>query len=358
VSPEQDRHVDAFERLVAPDTLRETVPAPLHVLRTVTRGREDIGRILRGEDPRLLVIVGPCSVHDPRAGLEYAELLATLARELEDDLLVVMRCYFEKPRTTVGWKGLVNDPHLDGSHDIGTGLELARRFLVDVGQLGLATATELLEPMTPQYLADLLAWAAIGARTTESQIHRQLASGLSMPVGFKNATDGAVSLAIDGALAAARPQSFLGIDAQGRAAQVRTTGNPDAHVVLRGGRSGPNFGPGPVSDAAEQARRAGIAARLVVDASHANSGKDHHRQAEVVGELAQQIADGGPASHAIAGLMMESFLVGGSQALDVDRPRPLTFGQSVTDACLSWETTAALLPCLARAAQKRRRVVG
>ncbi|SDT39031.1 3-deoxy-7-phosphoheptulonate synthase [Microlunatus soli] len=347
-----DLHVSQFESLTAPDTLCRGLPASSMVASVVERGRAEIAGVLSGADPRLLVIVGPCSVHDPDAGLDYARRLAELADSLADDLVVIMRSYFEKPRTTVGWKGLINDPHLDGSHDIGTGLELARRFLLDVGELGLPTATELLEPITPQYVADLISWAAIGARTTESQIHRQLASGLSMPVGFKNATDGDVGLAVDGAVAAGRPQSFLGIDGNGRAALVRTTGNPDAHVVLRGGRSGPNYGSGPVAMAAERAAQAGVRPRVVVDASHANSGKDHRRQAVVVNELADQIGAG---DDNIGGVMMESFIVGGAQPLDVTAGRQLTYGQSVTDACLSWETTAELLPRLARAGRERIR---
>lgn len=347
-----DLHVSQFESLIAPDTLCRRLPATPGVAAVVERGRAEIADILSGADSRLLVIVGPCSVHDPAAGLDYARRLAALAETVREDLVVIMRTYFEKPRSTVGWKGLINDPRLDGSHDIGTGLELARRFLLDVGELGLPTATELLEPITPQYVADLIGWAAIGARTTESQIHRQLASGLSMPVGFKNSTDGDVALAVDGAIAAGRPQSFLGIDGSGRAALVRTTGNPDAHVVLRGGRSGPNYGSGPVSIAADRAREVGIRPRVVVDASHANSEKDHRRQAVVVGELADQIAVG---DRNIGGVMMESFIVGGAQPLDVTARRELTYGRSVTDACLSWETTAELLPRLARASRKRAR---
>ncbi|QDP95232.1 3-deoxy-7-phosphoheptulonate synthase [Microlunatus elymi] len=348
--PATDRHVRQFEPLSPPSQLLDELPASVAAATVVERGRAEIADVLSGVDHRLLIIVGPCSVHDPAAALDYAHRLRGLADRLNDDLVVVMRSYFEKPRTTVGWKGLINDPHLDGSHDIAAGLRMARQFLLDVGELGLPTATELLEPITPQYVADLISWAAIGARTTESQIHRQLASGLSMPVGFKNGTDGDVQLAVDGCLAAAAPQSFLGIDGSGRAALVRTTGNPDAHVVLRGGRSGPNYGPGPVAAASALAADAGITPRLVVDASHANSGKDHLRQAEVARDLAGQIADGSPV---IAGVMLESFLVEGSQALDVTARRPLTYGQSVTDACFSWETTEDLLTDLATANRKR-----
>ncbi|HEY9290321.1 MAG TPA: 3-deoxy-7-phosphoheptulonate synthase [Microlunatus sp.] len=345
-----DRHVRRFEPLLPPSRLLSDLPVSNAGAATVERGRAEIADVLSGVDHRLLIIVGPCSVHDPAAALDYAHRLRGLADQLSDDLVVVMRSYFEKPRTTVGWKGLINDPHLDGSHDIAGGLRMARQFLLDVGELGLPTATELLEPITPQYVADLISWAAIGARTTESQIHRQLASGLSMPVGFKNGTDGDVQLAVDGCLAAAAPQSFLGIDGGGQAALVRTTGNPDTHIVLRGGRSGPNYGPGPVAAASALAAEAGVVPRVVVDASHANSGKDHRRQAEVARNLAGQIADGSPA---IAGVMLESFLVEGSQPLDVTAPRPLTYGQSVTDACLAWDTTEQLLTDLAVANRKR-----
>ena len=350
-APASDVHVAGFEPLPTPMELQTQLPVSAAARQSVERGRTAIADILSGRDDRLLVITGPCSVHDPVAALDYARRLRPIAAELSDDLLIVMRTYFEKPRSTVGWKGLINDPHLDGSHDIAAGLTMAREFLIKVGELGLPTATELLEPITPQYVADLIAWAAIGARTTESQIHRQLASGLSMPVGFKNATDGDVGLAIDGALAAARPQSFLGIDGSGQAASVRTTGNPDTHIVLRGGRSGPNYDAASVASAAKLADQSGVLSRLVVDASHGNSGKDHLRQAVVARELADQIASG---SSSIGGVMVESFLVGGAQPLDVTAPAPLQYGQSVTDKCLSWETTVDVLTALAVAARKRR----
>ena len=255
----------------------------------VERGRSEVRAVLDGLDDRLLVIVGPCSIHDPVAGLEYARRLAVEADRHRDRLLVLMRTYFEKPRTTVGWKGLINDPHLDGTHDIATGLRTARRFLLDVTALGLPTATEFLEPISPQYTADLISWGAIGARTSESQIHRQLVSGLSMPVGFKNATDGDVKVALDGCSAAAAAQTFLGIDEDGRAALVSTAGNPDTHLVLRGGKSGPNYRAADVADASDRMRSGALNPRLVVDASHANSGKSHLRQAEVARELAEQI---------------------------------------------------------------------
>ncbi|MBO0811998.1 MAG: 3-deoxy-7-phosphoheptulonate synthase [Microlunatus sp.] len=350
-SPITDTHVVAFQSLASPEELSRRLPVPADATAVVRRGREQIAAVLSGADDRLLVITGPCSVHDPVAALEYARRLRTLADAYADDLVVVMRTYFEKPRTTLGWKGLINDPHLDGSHDIEAGLEIARRFLIDIALIGLPAATELLEPITPQYIAELISWAAIGARTTESQIHRQLASGLSMPVGFKNGTDGNVQVAVDGANAARNPQSFLGIDGDGRAALATTTGNPDSHVVLRGGRGGPNYARDQVAAAAALALGSGLQPSVIVDASHANSGKDHHRQAEVVAELADQIAAG---ITAIAGVMMESFLVGGAQSLQVPVAGPLVYGQSVTDACLSWNTTAGLLATLAAASRRRR----
>lgn len=350
-SPITDTHVVAFQHLASPEELRSRLPVPSDAAAVVRRGREDISAVLSGADDRLLVITGPCSVHDPVAALDYGRRLRALADEYADDLVVVMRTYFEKPRTTVGWKGLINDPHLDGSHDIGTGLEIARRFLIDIADLGLPAATELLEPITPQYIAELISWAAIGARTTESQIHRQLASGLSMPVGFKNGTDGNVQVAVDGARAARHAQSFLGIDGAGRAALATTTGNPDTHIVLRGGRGGPNYAAGHVTEATKLAARAGLQPYVIIDASHANSGKDHQRQAEVVLEIAEQIRGG---RRGIAGVMMESFLVAGTQPLEIPVRHRLVYGQSVTDACLSWDTTAGLLGTLAEASRRRR----
>lgn len=347
-----DGHVIRFESLAYPQQLRVSLPVPAKAAATVRRGRRDIAAVLAGADDRLVVITGPCSIHDREAALDYARRLNTLVADLAGDLVVVMRCYFEKPRTTVGWKGLINDPHLDGTHDVGAGLMTARRFLIEVGTIGLPAATEWLEPITPQFLAELVSWAAIGARTSESQIHRQLASGLSMPVGFKNSTDGDVPTAVDGACAARRGQSFLGIDKTGRAALVTTTGNRDTHLVLRGGRRGPNYGADQVAAAAARAAAAGLPGRLIVDASHGNSGKDHHRQAQVACELAAQIAAG---NSAIAGLMLEGFLVAGAQPLTVPLDHELVYGQSVTDACLSWDTPADLLTTLAEASRERRR---
>ncbi|MDQ0277868.1 3-deoxy-7-phosphoheptulonate synthase [Arthrobacter silviterrae] len=350
--------VSHFTALPSPAELEAALPLDAVAGTAVERGRDQVRAVMDGVDDRLLVIVGPCSIHDPAAGLDYARRLAATAKEHEEDLLIVMRAYFEKPRTTVGWKGLINDPLLDGSHDVATGLGLARKFLLDVAALGLPTGTEFLEPISPQYTADLISWGAIGARTTESQIHRQLTSGLSMPVGFKNGTDGGLQVALDACQAASAPQSFLGIDGGGRASLVSTAGNQDTHIILRGGRKGPNYSAVDVETASSAAADAGINPRLIVDASHANSGKSHHRQAEVALAIGAQLEAGGASSNAIAGIMLESFLVGGAQNLDVDQvaagTASLTYGQSVTDACMEWDVTADVLANLARSSRARR----
>ncbi len=351
--------VSQFTELPTPAQLAAALPLDAQVRNVVERGRDQVRAIMDGLDDRLLVVVGPCSIHDPDAGLEYARRLAATAQEHEEDLLIVMRAYFEKPRTTVGWKGLINDPLLDGSHDVATGLQMARKFLLEVAQLGLPTGTEFLEPISPQYTADLISWGAIGARTTESQIHRQLSSGLSMPIGFKNGTDGDLQVALDACSAAGAPQSFLGIDGQGRASLVSTAGNQDTHIILRGGRKGPNYHAADVAQASAKAARAAVNPRLIVDASHANSGKSHHRQAEVALEIGAQLESGDAAAHTVAGVMLESFLVGGAQNLDVDRVAAgdagLVYGQSVTDACMEWDVTAEVLAKLAGASRTRRR---
>ncbi|MFJ5954415.1 3-deoxy-7-phosphoheptulonate synthase [Paenarthrobacter sp. NPDC092416] len=348
--------VARFEPLPAPQDLIAELPLDARSAAVVDRGRDEVRAIMDGVDDRLLVIVGPCSIHDPKAGLEYARRLVSQAEKHKEDLLVVMRTYFEKPRTTVGWKGLINDPHLDGSHDIAAGLRAARGFLKQVTALGLPTATEFLEPISPQYMADLVSWGAIGARTTESQIHRQLASGLSMPIGFKNGTDGDLQVAIDACGASAAEQAFLGIDDDGRAALVATSGNPDTHVILRGGRKGPNYSQEDVAAASSKLAAKGLNPRLIVDASHANSGKSHHRQAEVALEIGAQLEAG--ESSPIAGVMLESFLVGGAQNLDTAKQlageQELVYGQSVTDACMEWDVTASVLEQLAASARKRR----
>ncbi|MFC9333738.1 3-deoxy-7-phosphoheptulonate synthase [Arthrobacter sp. NPDC057009] len=350
--------VSEITALPTPQEMIAELPLDAKAAGVVERGRDEVRAIMDGVDDRLLVIVGPCSIHDPKAGLEYARRLVSQAEKHKEDLLIVLRAYFEKPRTTVGWKGLINDPHLDGSHDIAGGLRAARSFLQQVTALGLPTATEFLEPISPQYMADLISWGAIGARTTESQIHRQLASGLSMPIGFKNGTDGDLQVAVDACSAAASAQAFLGIDGDGRAALVSTAGNPDTHVILRGGRKGPNYSSADVEAASAKLAAKNLNPRLIVDASHANSGKSHHRQAEVALEIGAQLEDGGTAAGAIAGVMLESFLVGGAQNLDVAEHAAghseLVYGQSVTDACMEWDVTASVLEQLAASSRKRR----
>jgi 3-deoxy-7-phosphoheptulonate synthase len=349
-----DLRITALRPLPSPDDFRATFPLGPMREQLVSNSRSEVSKVLRGDDDRLLVFVGPCSVHDPKAALEYAHNLARSAADHVDELVIVMRVYFEKPRTTVGWKGLINDPYLDGSHDIITGLQLARSVLLSILDAGVPIATEFLEPTSPQFIADAITWGAIGARNTESQVHRQLASGLSMPIGFKNGTDGSVQVAIDGCLTAANEHTFFGADGQGRAAAVHTTGNPDCHVILRGGRTGPNFDQEHVIDAITTARatvglKAAARTGVVIDASHGNSGKDHRQQAVVVGELATRIAKG---ENDITGIMIESFLESGAQ-----NPGPLEtlkYGQSVTDECLDWDTTAKLLSDLADAVRQRR----
>jgi 3-deoxy-7-phosphoheptulonate synthase len=295
-------------------------------------------------------VVGPCSIHDPVAAVDYARRLVRAAEEHAADLCVVMRVYFEKPRTTVGWKGLINDPRLDGSFAINEGLRLARRLLVDLADLGLPAGCEFLDPISPQYTADTVSWGAIGARTTESQVHRELASGLSMPIGFKNGTDGDVQIAIDAVRAGAHPHRFLGVTEQGLCAIVSTHGNPDCHVILRGGQSGPNYDAASVRKTASALIDAGLPARLMIDCSHGNSGKEHRRQAAVAGDIAAQVAGG---EVAIVGVMMESFLVEGRQ--DLTNTATLRYGQSITDACMGWDTTVGVLSELAAAVRTRRR---
>lgn len=349
-----NRRVVEIEPLPTPAQVLADMPLSETAQRVVVESRDAIRNVLHGRDDRLLVIVGPCSVHDPRAALDYARRLSALNGELKDELLIVMRVYFEKPRTTVGWKGLINDPDIDGSHNIRKGLLLARRVLLGVLDEGVPAATEFLEPTSPQYIADAVSWGAIGARNTESQIHRQLASGLSMPIGFKNATDGSVKAAINGCYAASQQHGFFGVDHLGRACVVETLGNPDCHVVLRGSSHGPNYDAGSIAAAMAEARAEmpeGSAAvcGLVVDCSHGNSGKDEGRQAEVVRELAARIGAGEPG---IAGLMMESFIEGGNQP--AGRLDTLVYGRSITDRCISWADTEVLLRALARAVADRR----
>jgi 3-deoxy-7-phosphoheptulonate synthase len=332
-------HVTRFEPLVPPRELLAELPITRAVATTVLEGRRALSRILAGRDPRLLVVVGPCSIHDPQAALEYAGRLARLRKELAGTLELVMRVYFEKPRTTVGWKGLINDPHLDGTRDMMLGLTVARRLLLEVNALGLPAATELLGPVVPQYIADLVSWTAIGARTAESQTHREMASGLSMPVGFKNTTDGNLQIALDAMHAAGTPHTFLGMDDDGRGAIVHTTGNPERHLVLRGGGGRTNYDAVSVAEAAALCASRGLPARVMVDCSHGNSSKDHTRQPAVFREVVAQLAQG---SRHIMGAMIEGHLHAGSQRLSHGL-EGLAYGVSVTDACIDWESTEALL---------------
>jgi 3-deoxy-7-phosphoheptulonate synthase len=345
----RDRRIDRIVELISPAQILEELPLSEKQEDAVVAHRQEVARILDREDDRLLVVVGPCSVHDVEAALDYARRLSARAAELNEDLCIAMRVYFEKPRTTIGWKGLINDPHLDGSGDVNVGLQMARGLLREVLDLGLPIGCEFLDPITPQYISDVVAWGAIGARTTESQIHRQLASGLSMPVGFKNATDGTVKIAVDAVRAAAAHHAFAGIDTSGTPAILHTTGNDDCHIILRGGRGAPNYDADGVGAALADLRAAGLPERLIVDASHENSGKDHERQPLVAAEIADQIAAG---NRAIVGVMLESFLVAGRQ--EFSSGAEMVYGQSITDACMDWDTTVLALDRLAAAARKRR----
>ncbi|MBM5802082.1 MAG: 3-deoxy-7-phosphoheptulonate synthase [Cyanobacteria bacterium K_DeepCast_35m_m2_023] len=346
--PTSDLHIVDTRPLVPPALLHRDLPLGEAGAATVRQARERIQAILHGRDSRLLVIVGPCSVHDTTAAREYAEAIHALRQQHRDQLEVVMRVYFEKPRTTVGWKGLINDPHLDGSYDINTGLRVARGLLLHLAEMGLPAATELLDPVVPQYIADLISWTAIGARTTESQTHREMASGLSMPIGFKNGTDGSVTTAVNAMEAAARPHHFLGINHEGSASIVSTTGNPDGHLVLRGGKSGTNYHSEAIANAAAALSKAGVPSRLMVDCSHGNSNKDYRRQGEVLHELAGQVRAG---ASQLMGVMLESHLVAGSQKIPTDLSQ-LTYGQSITDACIDLATTTDLLAELADAVKQ------
>jgi 3-deoxy-7-phosphoheptulonate synthase len=341
-----DHRIESVVPLMSPALLHHELPLTHELSASVLDSRRQAEDILNGRDQRLLVVVGPCSVHDPVAAAEYADRLREQATRLAGDLLIVMRVYFEKPRSTVGWKGLINDPALDGTGDVSTGLRTARALLLQVLERNLPVAVEFLDPITPQYIADTVAWGAIGARTVESQVHRQLASGLSMPIGMKNRPDGSISTAIDAINAAAAPHVFPGIDVSGTPAIMHTTGNPDTHLVLRGGK-GPNYSARDVEAALKLLRDAGLPERVVIDCSHGNSGKDHLRQPIVADDVAGQLEDG---RQGIRGVMLESFLVPGRQDLGGE----LTYGQSVTDACMGWDATVEVLDRLAAASAKRR----
>ncbi|MEO1077984.1 MAG: 3-deoxy-7-phosphoheptulonate synthase [Pseudomonadota bacterium] len=348
LSVTDDLRIQNTNELVAPESLVGDIPLTKSAASTVAAARQGISSILAGEDDRLLVVVGPCSIHDPDAARDYARGLREVAGELAEDLLIVMRVYFEKPRTTVGWKGLINDPDLDNSFQINKGLHLARQLLADLAEMGLPAGTEYLDLISPQYVADLVSWGAIGARTTESQTHRELASGLSCPVGFKNATDGDIQVAIDAISSASQPHHFLSVTKQGHSAIFQTAGNGDCHIILRGGKH-PNYDMFSVDDASGLLSRAGLAARIMIDASHANSRKIPARQVDVARDIGTQVARG---SRAIFGLMLESFLVEGRQ--NVVAGQPLEYGKSITDPCMDWGITKVLLGELAASVRTRR----
>jgi len=345
-----DLRIRDIQTLSPPVEVMAEHPATPKTRRTVVAARDAIHHILHGSDDRLVVVIGPCSIHDPKAAMEYARKLAAEQVRLADDLEIVMRVYFEKPRTTVGWKGLINDPHLDGSFAINEGLRLARKLLLEVNELGLPAGCEFLDVTTPQYLADLVSWGAIGARTTESQIHRELTSGLSCPVGFKNGTDGNLKIAVDAVMAASHSHHFLAVTKEGRSAIATTTGNPDCHVVLRGGLS-PNHDVPGVEAASAALIKGGFRPSIMIDASHANSNKDPANQPRVVDEIADQVAGG---DGRIIGVMIESHLVAGRQ--DLVEGKPLTYGQSITDGCIGWDDSVAALDRLAQAVRARRAV--
>ncbi len=343
-----DLHIVETRPLLPPVSLHRDLPLDLESAEVVSKTRKRIQSILSGEDSRLLVIVGPCSVHDVNAAKEYANWLKPLRDYFFEKLEIVMRVYFEKPRTTTGWKGMINDPHLDGSYDINTGLKRARSLLLDLAHIGIPTATELLDPVVPQYIADLISWTAIGARTTESQTHREMASGLSMPIGYKNGTDGTIAVAINAMKAAAKPHHFLGINHQGSASIVRTTGNPDGHLVLRGGSNGTNYDLESVLKVSKELSKSSSTNRVMIDCSHGNSKKDFRKQRDDLREVALQVKNG---SRAVMGVMLESHLVEGNQKLIEDLSK-LTYGQSITDACIDIKTTKILFEELANVVEK------
>jgi 3-deoxy-7-phosphoheptulonate synthase len=345
-----DLRITGLNPLISPAVLAYYLPLTEQAAELVASARAQADAILRGEDDRLLAIVGPCSIHDPEAALEYASLLKEEAKRLEKDVFVIMRVYFEKPRTTVGWKGLINDPHLDDSFDINHGLRIARGLLLDLANMGVPSGTEFLDTISPQYIADLIAWGAIGARTTESQIHRELASGLSMPVGFKNGTGGSIQIALDAIQSSSRPHHFLSVTKQGVSAIVSTAGNESCHLILRGGKSGPNYDQPEVDAAAAMLREQNLTESIMVDCSHANSMKDYRNQPMVAQAVAKQVAEG---SKVITSVMIESNLVAGNQKLSKDLTA-MTRGQSVTDACIDWDDTVKTLEVLAAAVRQRR----
>lgn len=346
-----DLRIRSITEVVSPQELHTHYPITERASKLIYDTRTQIHDILTGQDDRVLVVIGPCSIHDPKAAREYASRLLAIKQRFAQDLLIVMRVYFEKPRTTVGWKGLINDPSLDGSFQINQGLALARSLLLDINNMGVPTATEFLDLISPQYIADLISWGAIGARTTESQGHRELASGLSCPVGFKNGTNGNVDVAIDAIRAAERPHIFMSLTKEGRSAIFHTKGNDDCHIILRGGNGKPNYSAAHVADAVDKLTKAGVHQKLMIDCSHANSDKDFRKQALVADNIAEQLTSG---SRSIMGVMIESHLVEGRQ--DVTPDVPLTYGQSITDACLGWEASVDALEAIAYGVQARRKL--
>ena len=335
----ENLNVAAITPLITPAELKNELPISKIAWRTVSESREEVRAILNRVDPRIMIICGPCSIHDEQSAFEYAERLLALRNELADRFLILMRAYFEKPRTTIGWKGLLNDPYLDGSNNVPEGLRKARKILLHINEMGLPTGSELLDPIVPQYISDLISWSSIGARTTESQTHREMASGFSMPIGFKNSTDGNLKVAIDAMLSAQGQHHFIGINQDGHTSVVQTRGNQDAHIILRGGRGRPNYDPVSVFEAIDQLGQANLPPRIVVDCSHANSGKRHRLQPHVLRDVLQQRLDG---NRALIGVMLESNLAEGNQELP-DKPEKIQYGVSITDACLSWEATEKLL---------------
>ncbi|CAH0483038.1 unnamed protein product [Peronospora belbahrii] len=347
----EDRNIIVIKPLVPPACILEELPVTPEVYELVDTTRDAVSRILHGEDDRLVVIVGPCSIHDVEAAMDYGKRLKTLADELKGELLVIMRTYFEKPRTTVGWKGLINDPDLNQSYNINKGIRIARKLLLDLNSLGIPVSLEFLDTISPQFTSDLISWGAIGARTTESQLHRELTSGLSMPVGFKNGTGGNAKVAVDAAVAASQPHNFLGLNGHGLASIVRTKGNKDCHVILRGGSSGPNYEQKYIDEAAAMLVKAKQPSKIMVDCSHGNSRKQHANQMKVASYLAGIVAEG---DTNVLGVMIESNIVEGNQSLG-DDPSKLIYGKSITDACIKWEDTVTVLKELAGAVSKRRK---
>ncbi|KAI8371406.1 3-deoxy-7-phosphoheptulonate synthase [Radiomyces spectabilis] len=349
-----DKRIKGIKPLIPPQILMEDIPLTLQAAQTIVEGRRAAEAVIKGTDDRLLVVVGPCSIHDVKAAKEYATKLIEYAKAAEEDLLIIMRVYFEKPRTTVGWKGLINDPMLNNSYEINKGLRIARQLLLDLNEAGIPTGCEFLDTISPQYTGDLVSWGAIGARTTESQVHRELASGLSCPVGFKNGTDGGITVAMDAIKAANNGHHFLSVTKQGLSAIVQTEGNDACHVILRGGKSGPNYDAESVKKTAQALEKAKLPGLVMIDCSHGNSNKDHKRQPLVAQDIANQLAEPKHTGDNIVGVMIESHLVEGRQDIPSEGPHRLTYGQSITDACINWDDTVEALDILRKGVQARR----